>query len=498
MTANNTSSESSVALFINGVWCEGLGQPISSISPTDLTLVWKKTSASAEQVTNAVAAARAAQYEWANTPFEERLKVVQAFAKRLQQEQASLANIISLETGKPQWEAMTEVTAMINKVAISVAAQQQRAPQKNGYPGQNQKLHLNHRPHGVMAVFGPYNFPGHLPNGHIVPALLAGNAVVFKPSEETPWTAEKTVALWQQAGLPDGVMNLVQGAREVGIALANAPIDGLLFTGSSTTGLHLHKQFAGRPEVMLALEMGGNNPLIVDKGVNDDTAIDLILQSAFLSAGQRCTCARRLILVEDESTLGFIKRLKEKMAKLIAGRYDDQPEPFMGPIINEDAVKNLLQAQAQLIELGGHVLMPLNRLTNDGCFVSPGLIDMTHGEQVPDEEWFGPLLQVYRVPTFSEAIRVANQTRFGLAAGLISDDAEHQQQFQNTIQAGVISINQPTAGASSELPFGGVGASGNHRPSAYYAADYCAWPQALTATETLDTTAPILSRGIKA
>ncbi|MEG1215068.1 MAG: aldehyde dehydrogenase family protein, partial [Leclercia sp.] len=147
---------------------------------------------------------------------------------------------------------------------------------------------LRHRPHGVLAVFGPYNFPGHLPNGHIVPALIAGNTVVFKPSELTPWTAEETVKLWQAAGLPDGVLNLVQGGRSTGEALAqSSEIDGLLFTGSANTGYHLHQQLAGAPEKILALEMGGNNALIIDEITDIDAVVNLTIQSAFVSAGQR-------------------------------------------------------------------------------------------------------------------------------------------------------------------------------------------------------------------
>merc|ERR1711941_256009 len=158
---------------------------------------------------------------------------------------------------------------------------------------------LQHRPLGVVLVLGPFNFPGHLPNGQIVPALLAGNTVVFKPSEETPWVAEQMAVLWQAAGLPQGVFNLVQGDSDVREALSQQAIDGVFFTGSSTAGMQLHLQLAGRPDVLLAMEMGGNNPLIVDRNVPVDQAVELIIQSAFATSGQRCTCARRLIVLDD-------------------------------------------------------------------------------------------------------------------------------------------------------------------------------------------------------
>lgn len=485
------------SVFINGQWLTGEGIEVESINPSNQETVWKKNGASAEQVTQAIEAAKHAQTSWAMTSIHERIEILEKFATILRENIAELAGIISLETGKPDWEAQTEVTAMANKVAISISAQQVRASTDNGYTGNATNLSLTHRPHGVMAVYGPYNFPGHLPNGHIVPALLAGNTIVFKPSEETPFTAEKTVELWQQAGLPNGVINLVQGAKEVGVALANQDIDGLLFTGSSQTGKILHRQFSGRPEVLLALEMGGNNPLIVDANVNIDAAINLILQSAFLSAGQRCTCARRLIVVKSEKSDALIKQLSEKINRLIAGKPSDQPAPFMGPVINQATAHILLSAQQSLIELGGQPLNTMSLMDDNSNLLNPGFIDMSEANPAPDEEWFGPLLQLYVVDTFEDAIKQANSTQYGLAAGLVSDDAAHQQYFSNTIKAGVISINQPTAGASSELPFGGVGASGNHRPSASYAADYCAWPQALAQGKATQEQTDELARGLK-
>ncbi len=222
--------------------------------------------------------------------------LVEKFAALLEANKAELTRIIACETSKPRWEATTEVTAMINKIAISVKAYHTRTGEQHTEMPDGAAT-LRHRPHGVLAVFGPYNFPGHLPNGHIVPALLAGNTVIFKPSELTPLTGEAVVKLWEQAGLPPGVLNLVQGGRETGQALsALSDIDGLLFTGSAGTGYQLHRQLAGQPEKILGLEMGGNNPLIVEDPEDIDAAVHLTIQSAFITAGQRCTCARRLLV----------------------------------------------------------------------------------------------------------------------------------------------------------------------------------------------------------
>jgi len=486
-----------MSIFIDGNWQAGQGLEFESINPSDQSVVWKKQAASAEQVSMAVNAAKAAQAGWANTAVEDRIEILKRFSDLIREHAQELASIISLETGKPAWEALTEVNAMANKVNISITAQHTRANSDNGYQGQASNLSLSHRAHGVMAVYGPYNFPGHLPNGHIVPALLAGNSIVFKPSEETPLTAEKTVELWQLAGLPNGVINLLQGAKEVGVALANEELDGLLFTGSSTTGRILHRQFSGKPEVLLALEMGGNNPLIVDSQVDLKTAINIILQSSYLSAGQRCTCARRLILVKDSNSQALVNQLSEKIGQLIAGRPDDKPEPFMGPVINRPTVQLLLDSQQRLLDLGGVALNTMSLIDDSSNLLNPGLIDMSQAQNAPDEEWFGPLLQLFIVDSFEDAMKMANNTQYGLAAGLISDNESHQKQFCNSIKAGVISINQPTAGASSELPFGGVGASGNHRPSATYAADYCAWPQALSKGVATNENTTELTRGVK-
>lgn len=478
-------------LFINGQWEKGKGELLASISPVDGHVVWRNHSASTGQVELAMQAAKEAHYYWAQRPLMERVQFIENYGKELIAAKEELAQVISAETGKPLWESNGEVQAMINKVQISIQAQEERAGSKG-----SDALYLEHRPHGVMLVLGPYNFPGHLPNGHIIPALLAGNSVLFKPSEETPFTAIKTLEIWERAGLPAGVINLLQGGRDVGELLCQQSIDGLLFTGASKTGAMFHKQFGGRPEVILALEMGGNNPLIIDENTNLEVAAQIIVRSAFMSAGQRCTCARRLIVVENDQTEVLLEQVAALAQRLIIGAPDQQPEPFMGPVINRRAAANMIKAQRMLIRLGGKPLLELEGIDGFGCMLTPGLIDMTGIQEVPDDEWFGPLLQVYRVKDIESAMRLANKTKFGLSAGLVSNDKSHQTLFLNAIKAGVVTINQPTVGASSAMPFGGVGASGNHRASAYYAADYCAWPQAQMKTEVADQVSEFSTRGI--
>src|SRR3954470_7767957 len=267
-----------------------------SIDPATGEEVWSGEigDASAE-----IAAARVAWPAWAAHSHAYRIEAVRRFANVVRTKEIEFAELISHETGKPFWEARTEGGAVVNKVEISIDAYAERTPQRRKEAALGNKIAVRHKPHGVLAVLGPYNFPAHLPNGHIVPALIAGNAVVFKPSEKTPATGAFLVQCFHEAGIPEGVVRLLIGGPDQGRALAGQPgIDGLLFTGSARAGISLHKQFAETPQKMLALELGGNNPLVVWHAKDVEAAAAIVIQSAYLSAGQRCTAARRLI-VED-------------------------------------------------------------------------------------------------------------------------------------------------------------------------------------------------------
>ena len=469
--------------FIKGHWQAGEGLTMTSVDPAKNEQIWEGQSASAKQVEKAVDAAREAFPRWSLMSFEQRLDSVKRFSALLDENRESLAAIIAQETGKPLWETRTEIGAMIGKVDISVKAYHERTGiVENTVPGG--QAFIRHRPHGVVAVFGPYNFPGHLPNGHIVPALLAGNTVVFKPSELTPLVAQKTVELWAKSGLPEGVLNLVQGEVETGKALAGHPgIDGLFFTGSSTTGKLLHEQYAGQPGKILALEMGGNNPLIVKSVSNIDAAVHDIIQSAFVTSGQRCTCARRLFIEDNAQGQAILDKLVAASAKIQVGIYDAEDQPFMGAMISSKAAAQMVAAQASIEGQGGEVLLRMQHIDPQTGLVTPGIVDVSETRKLPDEEHFGPLLKVYRYQSFEQAIKEANNTRFGLSAGLLSDERTDYDYFLPRIRAGIVNWNRPITGASSAAPFGGIGDSGNHRASAYYAADYCAYPVASVEAE---------------
>lgn len=274
--------------------------------------------------------------------------------------------------------------------------------------------------------------------------------------------------------------------RETGQALsALEDLDGLLFTGSANTGYQLHRQLSGQPEKILALEMGGNNPLIIDEVADIDAAVHLTIQSAFVTAGQRCTCARRLLLKSGAQGDAFLARLVAVSQRLTPGNWDDEPQPFIGGLISEQAAQQVVTAWQQLEAMGGRTLLAPRLLQAGTSLLTPGIIEMTGVGGVSDEEVFGPLLRVWRYDTFDEAIRMANNTRFGLFCGLVSPEREKFDQLLLEARAGIVNWNKPLTGAASTAPFGGIGASGNHRPSAWYAADYCAWPMASLESDSL-------------
>lgn len=453
----------------------------SSVNPATGETVWTGPAATPPGIQAAVSRARAAAPAWALRPLTEREQILRAFARLLDERRDTLAAAISREVGKPPWEARTEVQSMIGKVELSFRANAQRCAEFSAG-----RTVTRFKPHGVVAVFGPFNFPGHLPNGHIVPALLAGNVVLFKPSEYAPLVAELTAAAWRDAGLPVDVLQLVQGARDTGSALAHhAGLDGLFFTGSSRAGLALAELFARTPGKILALEMGGNNPLVVWPPADPAAAAWLIVQSAYATAGQRCTCARRLILPTDAFGDAVVQELLALLDRLRVGPPTDQPEPYIGPVISATTAQHLLTAQRDLLARSAVPLREMRLLRPDTGLLSPGLLDVTRVANRPDEEHFGPLLSVVRVPDFDAALAEANATRYGLAAGLVTTDRALYERFHATIRAGLINWNHPLTGASGAAPFGGIGASGNHRPSGFFAADYCSYPVANTESPDL-------------
>ncbi len=452
-----------------------------STEPATGATVWQGPVGDPE---SEVAIARAAWPEWAARPLAVRTEVLRRVVNTFRARAEAFADLIARETGKPLWEARGEIEQIVGKVESSVAAYSERTAQRRLEGAMGARNALRHKPHGVLAVLGPFNLPAQIPNGHIVPALLAGNAVVFKPSEKTPGTGKFLVDCFHAAGVPAVVLRFLAGGPEIGRALAGcAGIDGLLFTGTSRAGLALHRQFADAPNKIVALEMGGNNPIIAWDTPDLHSAAVLIVQSVYSSAGQRCTAARRLI-VRDGMHEPLLNEICKLTNRLIVAEPHSAPAPFMGPVIDNAAADALQESWLELILKGGRALKHLERPIDSRPFLTPAMIDVTHVANRSDEELFGPILQVIRVADFDAALAEANATRYGLCAALIGGAPTLYERFWSNVRAGVINWNRPTSGSPANAPLGGVGLSGNHRPGAYYAADHCAYPVISSETES--------------
>jgi succinylglutamic semialdehyde dehydrogenase len=457
--------------FIAGSWADAPAPEgvIEDRSPADLSLVLGRYPWAVAQVDRAVAAARAAKPAG--------VQLVRAIGAALKKREEELARAIALDVGKPLWEARSEAQACSAKAAIT-ADEGMKLVSGFAAPGQA-GAECRFRPLGVLAVLGPFNFPVHLPNGHILPAIACGNSVVFKPSEIAPHAAEVYARCLEDAGVPPGVFNLLQGGPAVGAALAAHPgVDGVLFTGSWNVGQAIERACQGQTK-LLALEMGGKNAALVLPDADFDKAIYDVLFSAFVSAGQRCTAASRAIVVGKEAARRFAGRIAQLAAGLSIGHpFDDGV--FMGPLASPAALEKFERGLPGDVE----ALLQPRRLKPrglDGCYVSPSvhLVERRRGSPYEREELFGPDLAVYPAASEEEALEIANATDYGLAASVHTASAEAFDRCQRALECGVVSWNAPTVGASGRLPFGGLKRSGNHRPAGLWSTLYCAAPVAV-------------------
>ncbi len=474
--------------FIAGNFCEPQRADgvIEDRSPADVSMLLGRHAWATAHVDAAVSAARAAQREFSRTSQPDRAQLVRKIGVVLKQREEDLARAIALDVGKPLWEARTEAQACAAKASVT-ADEGLRLVSNFAAPGQA-GAECRFRPLGVVAVLGPFNFPVHLPNGHVLPAIACGNAVVFKPSEIAPHAAEVYARCLAEAGVPRGVFNLVQGGAAAGAALAaHRDVDGVLFTGSWAVGQAIEKANLGQTK-LLALEMGGKNAAVVLADADFDKAVYDVLFSAFVSAGQRCTAASRAIVVGDARR--FAKRIAQLATKLSIGHPLDDGI-FMGPLASPQALEKFLAgvnaAEAEAL-LAPRRLRPRGL---DGCYVSPSVhfVERRTGSAYEREELFGPDLAVYPARSEEEAIDIANATDYGLAASVHTRSLEAFERCQAALACGVVNWNAPTVGASGRLPFGGLKRSGNHRPAALWSTLYCAAPVAvLRGDATLDRT----------
>lgn len=458
-----------------------------TINPSTNQVIWRGRETSISELTNSVAKAKDVQKDWENISIEKKQNIINNFANYVKEHVDEAARVISDENGKPFWEAKTEVKSLINKVQVVFDAYNERAQIKEKELANSRMSYTRYRPYGVMAVLGPFNFPMSMPNSHIMPAIYAGNTVVFKPSERTIKSAEYYVQIWEKSGLPDGVLQLVYGDGQIGEALIKtSDVDGALFIGSYKAGKNIEKIMAERNRIC-ALEMGGNSPLVIWDYSDIRAAINITIQSAYISAGQRCSAARRLIvnrsLYED-----FIPKLEEAIEHIVVGKpYDEEPVPFMGPMIDKRAVDTFLKDYNDLVNKGARVLRPTSVIEKlGGNFVRPSLIDVTGIKNI-DKEVFGPLLQLIVVDSIEEAVAISNETQYGLAAGIVTEDAKIYEYYYSNTKAGIINWNQQLTGSTTINPFGGIKGSGNFHAAGYLSVDYCSYGCASIETPKANT-----------
>jgi len=446
---------------------------LRSHEPATGAQFWSGSPGDVEEI---VASARAAWPGWASQPLLDRIGFLRAFTNEVRREGEALATAIARETGKPLREARSDVETLAAQVEVSVSALAERNAQRRRDNALHGVIAVRHKPHGVVTVLGPSSSPMGAATGHIVPALIAGNVVILKPSEKAPGCAEALVRCFYRAGVPASVLQVCHGGPETGASLvAHDGVDGVMFTGSTANGLAINRRLAARPDRFVSLAMGGNNPCVVWDTPKLSDAAALVVQSAFTCSGQTCTAVRRLI-VRDTIAGQLLAEIKAIADRLIVGGPCDDPQPWMGPMIDNAAAEAVSEAYVGLLGKGGRPIKHLVRLDPALPYLSPAIIDVTDAGERPDLEIFGPVLQVVRVSTFEDAIAEANATRFGLGAMLVGGSAQDDNRFWANVRAGMVNWNRPLTQPWLAAPQGGVGLSGNFRPGGTYAADTCAYP----------------------
>lgn len=478
--------------FIAGKWLPIDGNAIVSRNPAQPDQVVWSGSPDASHVDQAVAAAREAFPKWAALPMDERIEYLRRWQEVTKQHAEELAGLICDEMGKTMAETRFEANALAGKVDITLdEVSMNRVREYEVAVTQSRAGFCRYKPHGVMVVIAPFNFPAHLANGHFVPAMLMGNTIVLKPSEKTPAVGQKLAEMMEESGLPRGVFNLVQGAGDVAAKLVNHnDVDGILFTGSWPVGRKILESNLDRPGRIVALEMGGNNPAVVLDDANFKQAVVECVRAAYATSGQRCTCSRRLI-VQSGIAKEFIASFARTASSLVVGPGRSDSPVFMGPVVTEEAADAVIDFQRDLVGRGGKVILEAARPSNmAGHFVSPGLVEVERFTLEDDREVFGPLARISVVDTLDQAIAQANATEYGLAASIFTTDDASYERFFREVHSGCINRNTGTAGASSKLPFGGWGKSGNHRPAAAFSVEYCAYPIANMIETASDVAVP--------
>lgn len=487
--------------YINGQFSALKGDAegeLTNLSPADLSDSVGEFKYSFQSVDRAVDSARKAFINWQLTPLEERKKLLIKFKSILEKNHDRLEKIICREVGKPSWETKIEIKSIMSKIDITLKEGLDVIKPFEVLNAARSALgRCRYKPRGVLAVLGPFNFPAHLPNGHIIPALATGNCIIFKPSELTPGTGQVYAEIIHQVGFPPGVFNLVQGEGRIGGYLAKHPnIDGILFTGSYDTGFKIQQETFHDYWKIRALEMGGKNATIVLQDADINKALAECIVSSNLTTGQRCSATSRIILHKEIAT-EFIEKFHNLSKDLLIDHpYAEKfgrKTPFMGPLINDKAQEKYLKFQDMATREGAEKIMrgkTLERKPN-GYYVSPSiyLIKEPNPKSVFQQtELFAPCTAIYIIENLEQALEIANQTSYGLTLSVFTANESNYEKVFQLCRTGLVNWNTGTVGSSSKLPFGGILKSGNDRPTALYATQYCTYPVAeLIDSSPLDT-----------
>lgn len=434
---------------------------------------------------------------WRKLSFDERIRYLKKYQEVVRGKKDLIAMSLALEVGKPLWEAQTESAALDSKVSVTITDSFERI--------KNEKIHeimpkidghVIYRPLGPCFIIGPFNFPCHLANGQILSALLAGNSIIFKPSEKTIYSAQLMVECFHEAGFPEGVINFINGTAFTASKItSDKRIKGVFFTGSKAVGLKILENTYNDLNKLVALELGGKNSTIIHHDTNISHALPEILKAAFLTTGQRCT-STSMILVHKKIEQEFISKFKTLTEKIHVGHPTSTPVPFMGPLIDDHAEKLYFDFCGYGKSEGAEEIIAPKKLdlNFNGYYVSPSIHylknPLLEGKFI-QEEIFGPNCFFIPYEDIEEAIRITNCTQYGLAASVFTRDADIYKLCLRDIEAGLINLNRSTVGASARLPFGGLKNSGNHHPAAVSMIDYCV--STVSSLETVDDTSSKVS-----
>ncbi len=481
------------SLFIDNAWQNANGEQFVSKSPNNNEVVFTGNFATKNNCNKAVAAAKSAQQKWFELGVDTRIEYIRKFVEIVKENKEELSRTISVEVGKPKWESDGEINSIIGKVEPCIDAYKTRCSDIVIEKGTAKGI-TRFRPLGVMLIIGPYNYPMHMTNGQIMAGLIAGNTIVLKPSDKAPLCATKIMECWQKAGLPDGVINMVQGNGEtVKNIIENRDVNGVYFTGSYKVGQIISNLCSTNQ--LCALEMGGDGPIVAWDSKDVRGAAITVVQGAFGTAGQKCVSTRKLIVPDNKFGKDLIKEIVKVSKKVIVGKFDDNETPFMGPLRTPQMVENALKMQKYLLSKGGVSLLKAEKLSFGECFISPCIIDVTGVKYTLKDEVFAPFLRVIRVKNFDDALKEANASEYGLATSILTEDKELYNKYLNNAKFGLVNWNKPTVGSSAWAGFGGIKNSGNFRPSGYLASDFCSYAIASAEVENLsNVTTP---KGIK-